>query len=60
MKDLYKSLECNNDDVVEIGENTYKIDRFKKAIIQSSKNSLEEELDNYGVEIPCMKFTKKV
>ncbi|MEH2235231.1 KGK domain-containing protein [Nostoc sp.] len=55
MEDGFKPIECNDGDVLDFGENTYKIGKFKQAIDTSFNPTLEdtlnEELSRQGVEI---------
>ncbi|MEH2249947.1 KGK domain-containing protein [Nostoc sp.] len=59
MEDGFKPIECNNGDVLDFGDNTYKIAKFKQAMDTSFNSTLEdtwneelnEELSKQGVEI---------
>ncbi|MDJ0735246.1 MAG: KGK domain-containing protein [Nostocaceae cyanobacterium] len=55
MNEEFKPLECNDDDVISFGENTYKIDRLKAALNKSSNNNLaynlNQQLNGYRVLI---------
>ncbi|BAY18380.1 hypothetical protein NIES21_42260 [Anabaenopsis circularis NIES-21] len=44
MEDTFKPIECNDDDVIEVGDNTYKISRLKFGLNQSSNQSLAQKL----------------
>lgn len=46
MEDKFKALNCNDDDVIEFGNNTYKISRFKQAISKSMNDFLARQLYN--------------
>ncbi|MBD2597222.1 KGK family protein [Nostoc spongiaeforme FACHB-130] len=56
MKDIFKTIECNDDDVVEIGDNTYKIRKIKSGVSKSSNPSLsyklQQELNNERIQFP--------
>lgn len=59
MQDEFKSIQCNDGDVLDFGGNTYKIAKFKQAMDTSLNSTLEdtlneelnEELNREGVEI---------
>ncbi|WP_392532521.1 KGK domain-containing protein [Nostoc sp. C117] len=55
MEDGFKAIECNNGDVLDFGDNTYKVAKFKQAINTSFNSTLEdtlnEELSTQGVSI---------
>lgn len=55
MEDGFKPIECNDGDVLNFGDNTYKIAKFKQAINTSSNSTLEftlnQELSRQGVKI---------
>lgn len=55
MEDEFKQIECNNGDVLDFGDNTYKVAKFKQAIHTSSNSSLEctlnQELSRQQVKI---------
>ncbi|MEA5554300.1 KGK domain-containing protein [Anabaena cylindrica UHCC 0172] len=44
MEDNFKLIEFNDDDVIDFGGNTYKINKFIKAVIKSTNYSLAHEL----------------
>ncbi|MEH2089404.1 KGK domain-containing protein [Nostoc sp.] len=55
MEDRFKSIECNDGDVLDFGDNIYKVAKFKQAMDNSSNSALEftlnQELSRQGVEI---------
>lgn len=55
MEDGFKPIECNDGDVLDFGDNTYKIGKLKQAINTSSnsilENTLNQELTRQGVRI---------
>ncbi|MEA5602419.1 KGK domain-containing protein [Nostoc sp. UHCC 0252] len=59
MEDGFKAIECNDGDVLDFGDNTYKIAKFRQAMDISFNSKLEdtlneelnEELSRQGVEI---------
>ncbi|MFN6461855.1 MAG: KGK domain-containing protein [Nostoc sp. DedVER02] len=55
MEDGFKPIECKDGDVLDFGDDIYKVAKFKKAINTSSNYSLEctlnQELSRQGVEI---------
>lgn len=55
MEDGLKPIECNDGDVLDFGENIYKIAKFKQAIDTSSNYTLaytlDQELSRQGVNI---------
>ncbi|WP_413199001.1 KGK domain-containing protein [Nostoc piscinale] len=64
MEDIFKPIECNDDDVVEIGDNIYKIRRIKSGTSQSSNqnlsNQLQQGLNNQKIQFPsCDYFSHK-
>ncbi|MBE9209348.1 KGK family protein [Nostoc sp. LEGE 06077] len=56
MEDTFKPIKCNEDDVVEFGDNTYKVSKIKFGLSQSSKSSLsyrlQQELNNQRIQLP--------
>ncbi|AFY34747.1 KGK domain-containing protein [Calothrix sp. PCC 7507] len=60
MEDKFKPIECNDGDVIEFGNNTYKIDRFIKAVHQSCNASLgyqlHQELNKQRININSSSF----
>ncbi|MCC5634320.1 KGK family protein [Nostoc sp. CHAB 5844] len=58
MEDIFKFIECNDDDVIEFGDNTYKVSRIKFGLNQSSNHSLaqrlQQELNNQRIQIPSV------
>ncbi|MEJ6483008.1 KGK domain-containing protein [Nostoc punctiforme UO1] len=55
MEDGFKAIECKDGDVLDFGDNTYKIAKFKQAMYTSFNSTLEdtlnEELIGQGIEI---------
>ncbi|QKQ74112.1 KGK domain-containing protein [Nostoc sp. TCL240-02] len=55
MEDGFKAIECKGGDVLDFGDNTYKIAKFKQAMDTSFnstlENTLNEELSKQGVDI---------
>ncbi|AVH73572.1 KGK domain-containing protein [Nostoc sp. 'Lobaria pulmonaria (5183) cyanobiont'] len=55
MGDRFKPIECNNGDVLDFGDNTYKIGKFKQAIDTSFNPTIEyklnQELSSKGIHI---------
>jgi len=55
MEENFKSINCNDDDVLEIGDYTYKISRFIQALNQAVNSDLayklQQELNENGVII---------
>ncbi|MEH2420995.1 MAG: KGK domain-containing protein [Nostoc sp.] len=55
MEDGFKPIECNNGDVFDFGDNTYKIAKFQQAMDTSSnsmlENALNQELSRQGIKI---------
>jgi hypothetical protein len=55
MEDGFKAIECKDGDVLDFGDNTYKIAKFKQAMYTSFNSTLEdtlnEELSGQGIEI---------
>jgi hypothetical protein len=55
MEDKFKLIECNDSDVIEIANNTYKINRVRKALNKASNSSLgyalKNELKSQGIII---------
>ncbi|MEH2442586.1 KGK domain-containing protein [Nostoc sp.] len=55
MEDGFKQIECNDGDVLNFGDNIYKVAKFKQAMDTSSKYTLEctlsQELSRQGVNI---------
>ncbi|MBD2301396.1 KGK domain-containing protein [Nostoc sp. FACHB-190] len=60
MEDIFKPIECNDDDVLEIKDNIYKISRIKSGVSQSSNEdlsySLEQELGRGSVDFPSCNY----
>jgi hypothetical protein len=60
MEDNFKLIECNDDDVIDFGGNTYKIAKFIKAVIKSTNYSLAQQLhsqlENQGIYINSSNF----
>ncbi|MBD2458918.1 KGK family protein [Nostoc sp. FACHB-87] len=60
MEDIFKPIECNDDDVVEIKDNIYKISKIKSGVSQSSNEnlsySLEQELGEKSVDFPSCNY----
>ncbi|OCQ89380.1 hypothetical protein BCD64_26860 [Nostoc sp. MBR 210] len=56
MEDIFKPIECNDDDVVEIKDNTYKISKIKSGVSQSSNEDLsyrlQQQLNGRSVYFP--------
>lgn len=56
MEDRFKLIECNDDDVVELVDNTYKVGKIKVGLSQSSNSSLaqrlQQEFNNQRIQIP--------
>ncbi|MBD2491760.1 KGK domain-containing protein [Aulosira sp. FACHB-615] len=56
MEDIFKSIECNDDDVVEIKDNTYKISKIKSGVSQSSNEDLsyrlQQQLNSRSIYFP--------
>jgi KGK domain len=40
MEDKFKPIQCHDDDVFEVGDNTYKVDKLKRSINRISNDSL--------------------
>ncbi|MEH2047828.1 KGK domain-containing protein [Nostoc sp.] len=55
MEDGFKPIECNDGDVLDFGDNTYKVAKFKQAMNTSSNSTLEsilnQELGRQGVRV---------
>lgn len=55
MEDVWKNIDCNDDDVLDIGGNTYKIGRLRRALHQSSNvnlaHTLQQQLNAKGITI---------
>ncbi|MEH2078441.1 MAG: KGK domain-containing protein [Nostoc sp.] len=55
MEDEFKPIECNNGDVLDFGDDIYKVAKFKQAMNTSSNYSLEctlnQELSRQQVKI---------
>ncbi|MEH1946725.1 MAG: KGK domain-containing protein, partial [Nostoc sp.] len=55
MQDEFKQIECNDGDVLDFGDNIYKIAKFKQAIDTSSNYALEctlnQELSRQKIHI---------
>lgn len=55
MQDEFKKIECNDGDVFDLGDNTYKVAKFKQAINNSSNSAVEltlnQQLSSQGVKI---------
>jgi hypothetical protein len=66
MEENFKPINCNGDDVLEVGENIYKISKLLQALTKASNSSiayrLQQELSSKGVNIQDSKsevwFTK--
>ncbi|MBD2436764.1 KGK domain-containing protein [Nostoc sp. FACHB-110] len=58
MEDIFKPIECNDDDVIEVGDNTYKVSKIKTGVSQSSNHSLaqrlQQELNNQIIQLPSV------
>jgi ATP-dependent protease HslVU (ClpYQ) ATPase subunit len=66
MEDGFKAIECNDGDVLDFGDKTYKIAKFRQAMDTSFNSKLEdtfnEELSRQEVEIkdsPNMNWFQK-
>ncbi|PAX59715.1 KGK domain-containing protein [Brunnivagina elsteri] len=55
MEDKFKSIECNDDDVMQFGENTYKVDKLKQSINNICNDSLacavNQELNRQRIQL---------
>ncbi|MEH2363451.1 KGK domain-containing protein [Nostoc sp.] len=55
MEDGFKPIECNDGDVLDFGDNIYKVAKLKQAIDTSSNSTLEyklnQKLSSQGVNI---------
>ncbi|BCL39050.1 KGK domain-containing protein [Nostoc sp. MS1] len=55
MEEKFKPISCNGDDVLEVGENIYKISKLLQTLNQASNSSLayklQQELSSQGVNI---------
>ncbi|MFM2063918.1 MAG: hypothetical protein RLZZ507_3589 [Cyanobacteriota bacterium] len=55
MEEKLKLIECNDDDVIEFGNKTYKVSKMRQAVNESSNQplayALQRELSNKGVKI---------
>jgi KGK domain len=59
MNDEFKPLNCNDDDVLASGNNTYKIGKFKKAVNESFTllgHKFSEQLNSKGVHVKSNNF----
>ncbi|MEH2160416.1 MAG: KGK domain-containing protein [Nostoc sp.] len=45
MEDGFKPIECNDGDVLDFGDNTYKVAKFKQAMDTSSNSRLKDTLN---------------
>jgi hypothetical protein len=45
MENKFKLIQCHDDDVLEFGENTYKVDKLKRSINTSSNDSLADRFN---------------
>lgn len=56
MEDRYNLRDCNDDDVLSLGDATFKIGKFRQALNQSLNNDLgnqiTHQLSSKGVKIP--------
>jgi hypothetical protein len=46
MDDNFKPLDCNDDDVLGFGDDTYKVGRFRKAVDKAFGNNLGNQLSS--------------
>ncbi|ABA24160.1 conserved hypothetical protein [Trichormus variabilis ATCC 29413] len=55
MEDRFKQAECNDNDVLEIGDYTYKISKFLQAFHQANRSDLacelQQQLNENGIVI---------
>ncbi len=46
MEDKFKPIQCHDDDVLEVGENTYKVEKLKQSMNTISNDSLANRFNH--------------